>query len=106
MLSIESAKKIGIESCIEKLGRDFVHAHRDSSTFSYGSDENSVFCFVGVDDNPNRVKKDDVLILDSISVFPYRVSCNVALEDGIVSFVECVLPECCTPSAEGDRSRN
>lgn len=93
MLSIESAREIGINACIDKLGRDFVQAHRDSSTSAYGSDENSVFCFVGVDDNPNYSNEEGVLILDSTSVFPYRVSCNVCLEDGIPQFIECVIPQ-------------
>ena len=96
MLTLEAAKKIGVDACIDKLGRDFVLTHRDSSTASYttdADDNGNIFCFVGVDDKPRvHQEKPDVLILDSTSVFPYRVSCNVNLSDGTLQFVECVLP--------------
>lgn len=92
MLTTEAARKIGINACIDKLGRDFVQAHRDSSTSAYGESEDGVFCFVGVDDAPVFPEFDGTLVLDSVSPFPYRVSCNVALEDGSLSFLECILP--------------
>lgn len=93
MISVESARKIGINACIDMLGRDFVQTYRDSSASAYGNDEDSVFCFVGVDDNPSYSYEEGVLVLDSTSVFPYRASCNVGLEDGIPRFIECVLPQ-------------
>lgn len=92
MLSVEAARKLGINACIDKLGRDFVKMHRDSSTSAYGECDGGVFCFVGVDNSPERSEGNDTLILDGSSVFPYRVSCNVGLEDGRLSFIECVLP--------------
>ena len=93
MLSFETAKKIGINACIDKLGRDFVFAHKDLATSAYGENENSVFCFVGVDDRSASQNRDHKLILDSHSEFPYRVSCNVSLFDGVPSFIECILPK-------------
>ena len=50
MLSVEAARKIGINACIDKLGREFVLAHRDRATSAYGESDEGVFCFVGVDD--------------------------------------------------------
>ena len=52
MLTLEMAKKNGINACIDKLGRDFVLAHRDTSSSAFGEIEDGVFCFVGVDDRP------------------------------------------------------
>ncbi len=92
MISIREAMRIGINACIDKLGSEFVQRHRDSSTSAYGETDDGVFCFVGVDDNPSNSMPDGVLILDSESKFPYRVSCNVSLEDGAYHFLECVVP--------------
>lgn len=92
MLTMEAAKKIGINACIDRLGRDFVQAHRNSAASAYSETDDGVFCFVGVDDNPGSRGSSDTLVLDSKSVFPYRVSCTVALEDGVPAFVDCVLP--------------
>ena len=93
MLSVEAAKKIGINACIEKLGRDFVTAHKELATSAYGQNENNVFCFVGVDDGTGSQNRSDLLILDSHSEFPYRVSCNISLTDGTPQFLECVVPK-------------
>lgn len=92
MLNIETARKIGINACIEKLGREFVLAHKDRATSAFGESENGVFCFVGVDDGSTPENSADVLILDSHSAFPYRASCNVSLSDGMLSFIECIIP--------------
>lgn len=90
MLNVEAARKIGIKACIDKLGRDFVMAHRDCATTAYGESEEGVYCFVGVDDQ--HWDDNGALILDSHSEFPYRVSCNVNLFDGTPNFIECIVP--------------
>lgn len=92
MLSVKEARTIGINACLDKLGRDFVMAHRHSSTSAYGEHDDCVFCFVGVDDAPSPTRNDGCITLDSHSVFPYRVSCNVRLQDGAIEFVECIVP--------------
>ncbi len=92
MLTIKEAAKIGINACIDKIGRDFVLANRNNGASAYGESDGSVFCFVGVDDKPWAAESSDALILDSTSQFPYRASCNVCLADGTMKFIECVLP--------------
>ena len=94
MLTVEAAREIGINACIDKIGRDFMQAHKDSAVYAYGEGEteNSVFCYVGVDDKPWVPEDPKTLILDSTSQFPYRASCNVCLTDGTMNFIECVLP--------------
>ena len=84
MLSKEAAKKIGIDACADKLGRDFILAHKNYAI--------SVYCFVGVDDQHRPQNNFDTFVLDGPSQFPFRASCNVSLEDGIPRFEECVLP--------------
>ena len=32
MLTYEKAKKIGIDACIDKLGREFVMSHKDTAS--------------------------------------------------------------------------
>lgn len=92
MLNIEKARKIGINACIDKLGRDFVLANKEFATSAYGESEDGIFCFVGVDDGCSSKNSDQVLFLDCQSQFPYRASCNVSLLDGIPHFLECVCP--------------
>ena len=91
-LDVETARKIGINSCIEKLGRDFVEKHKETSTCAWGESEDGVFCFVGVDDE-ERSGCDYALVLDSTSRFPYRASCVVSLENGAVTWREVVVLE-------------
>lgn len=93
MLNIETARKIGINACIDKLGREFVLTHKDFATSAYGESEDGVFCFVGVANGCDSKNSDGVLILDSHSEFPYRASCNVSLVDGTPLFIECVVPK-------------
>ena len=88
MITVEEAKRIGIEACINEIGRNLVLTHQDKATMACGVIENSVYCFVGVDMEDRREKSVD-LILDSISKFTYQASCKVSLIDGDVVF-ECV----------------
>lgn len=96
MLSFDMARKIGINACIDKIGRDFVLAHKDTATSAWGEGEteNSVFCFVGVDDAPAEPLPEGVLQLDGEgSRWPYHASCLVSLVNGATIFQECVSPE-------------
>ena len=94
MLTVEAARKIGIDACIDKIGRDFVRANKDSAVFAWGGGEaeNSVYCYVGVDDKPIPPNPPGVLILDNTSKFPYSASCFASRTDGAIKFIECVLP--------------
>ena len=92
MLSYETAKKIGVNACIDKLGRDFVMKHREFSSSAYGDRGDHVYCFVGVSDKPEE-KQDEGLILTSDNRFPYVARCTVSYVDGEVSFLECILPQ-------------
>lgn len=89
MLKLEVAKEIGMNACVDKLGRDFVLAHRELAATAYGECDEGMFCFVGVD---TKARIHNELILDSRTKFQYYVSCNVDLRDGIPHFVECVVP--------------
>lgn len=53
MLNVDVARRIGINACIDKLGRKFVSAHKEFSASAYGENDDGVFCFVGVDDRRN-----------------------------------------------------
>ena len=91
MITEERAKRVGINACIEKLGREFVEAHRDAVVYAYGMNQSVMYCFVGVDDGPQ--KGTERLMLDSVSHWPYRVSCNVNLQTEEIVFIECVVKE-------------
>lgn len=91
-MTLEKAKTVGIHACIEKLGREFVSEHKDNAVASWGKLEGGMHCFVGVDPTPCR-PFDGTLTLDGEnSGWPYYASCIVSLENGNVTFLECVLP--------------
>lgn len=94
MLTFEEAKKIGIDACVKKLGVSFVKQYADSfcSAYGWGEEKNTVFCFAGVDDNPGELINSDELILTKSDCFPYRVSCNVNIMNGFITYIECVIP--------------
>ena len=91
MITYEKAREIGVDACIDKLGRDFVMKHRDTSSSAYGDRGDHVYCFVGVDDKP-APKMDNGLVLTSDTNFPYVARCTVSYSDGKIEFLDCVLP--------------
>mgnify|MGYP007069905044 CR=1 FL=1 len=70
MLTFEQAKKIGVDACIEKLGRDFVNQFKDTSCDAYADMKDYAYCFVGVDNRENRYGE-GVPALTSTNTFPY-----------------------------------
>ncbi len=91
MISYEKARKIGVDACIDKIGRDFVMEHKDTASSAYGDRGDHVYCFVGVSDVPDEAM-DDGLILTSNHSFPYAARCTVSYLDGQIDFLECTLP--------------
>lgn len=91
MLSDKMARRIGINACIDKLGREFVLAHQDNATSTYGKTEEGMYCYVGVSDIPLPEYEPGVLVLDSMPS-PYHASCIVNLENGALTFKEVVRP--------------
>ena len=92
MLTYDEAKKIGINACIDHLGRDFVTRYRDNASSAYGDRTDHAYCFVGVSDQP-EANMADGLRLTSMEAFPYIARCNVYYETGDVTFLDCVLPD-------------
>ncbi len=94
MLSFEEAKKIGIDACIKKLGISFVKQYSDSfcTAYGWGEKDNTVFCFAGVDDNPEEITDTKELLLTGNHNFPYRVSCNVNIINNSITYIECIVP--------------
>ena len=90
MLTYEIACQTGFNACVDKLGRNFVRAHRDSMYSSYGDYGDHVHCYVGVDTAPPP-KMGNGLWLTSDKC-PYFANCRVDFLDGKVTFLECVLP--------------
>lgn len=70
-------QKMGIDACVEKLGRDFIKMHKDTSWAGYGDAEDYAFCYVGVDDRPE----------------PNWNNSEIVLDDGRIEFQNCVLPK-------------
>ena len=96
MLTVDEAKIIGRDACIDKLGRAFVEKYKENSVAAYGdfSDEGIVFCYVGVSDKIYEDRYSGCLVLTESqdSKMPFGVSCNAWLEDGGIEYLECKLP--------------
>ena len=95
MLTVIEAKKRGIRACIDAIGYEFCKKHADNSTSGYGVEEGSVYCFVGVSDEPAPecdISKVDSLILTSGEDWPYSASCNVDMQDGRIEMLEVKKP--------------
>ncbi|MBR1684763.1 MAG: hypothetical protein IJ708_06455 [Clostridia bacterium] len=95
MLTFEEAKKVGIRACIDRLGYEFVKKYQDTSCSAYGDEGDHASCFVGVCIEPDTPWTGGTLILDDSpdAKFPYSASCNVAYEDGKITFLDCFLPD-------------
>ena len=91
MITIDKAKKIGLNACIDKLGREFVEKYQESSSSAFGDRGDYLYCFLGVNNQP-ETRNGEGLLLTSDSQFPYVARCKVDYEDGRVSFLECVIP--------------
>ncbi len=91
MLTFEEAKKIGIDACVDQIGREFFMKYKDTSCPAYADMEDHAYCFVGVD-NTNERYDSVPLMLTSSNKFPYMASCNVRYSDGRIEFLECRLP--------------
>lgn len=94
MLTVKEAARIGINACIDKIGRDFVLANRGNGCNGYGENDGSVYCFVATTDKPYVPAPSDHVVLDDRdeAKFPYYAKCDVSLEDGTVTFIDFALP--------------
>ena len=67
MLTLNEARMIGKNACIEKIGKEFYEKYKETSTTAYGDfiEDGVVFCYVGVDDRPINMEASEVLVLSS-----------------------------------------
>ena len=89
MISVAKARKIGINACIDRIGRDICRKHADNSTSAYGRNGDVVSCFVGVNDEPApKINLAEVtrLVLSDHKGWKYAAACDVSLQDGSVQF--------------------
>lgn len=82
MLTIDEARRKGIEVCVKILGKDLVEKHKSTSTASWGVLPGAVRCFVGVD---TRKRTNHLLVLDSTSKWSHCAECKVSLKTGEIT---------------------
>ena len=96
MLTADQARHVGIDACIEKIGREFVRDNADRVASVYGEHEGFVYCFVGISKELKRCLESttpNMLRLTSDNSPLYRASCDVAIKDGSITFIETVVPK-------------
>ena len=89
MISIEEARNIGINACIDKIGRDLCKQYADNATSAYGEHDNIVDCFVGLnDEHAQEIDLDNIseLVLSEEKQWKYSAECSVSLENGQIEF--------------------
>ena len=96
MLTMDDARRNGLNACAEKIGKDFLRTHQENSTMACSEmDDVVVSCFVGVDDKPAHPENIDSvteMVLTSYRNWPYFAACKVNRADGTISFTEYKLP--------------
>lgn len=91
MLTLEEAKEIGFNACVDKIGREFVLKNKDFSVVAYGEDYEKVYVFFGVSDT-DYDGYEGAIVLDSTSKWPYQAECYVFFDTGNIEFGECIIP--------------
>lgn len=93
MFTFEQAKRIGVDACVDKLGKEFVQRNNSGSCVGYADVDEYAFCYVGINDRPRQDWNGETIVLDGNgSKFPYMVSCKVWYNDGNVEFMDCIVP--------------
>ena len=92
MLSFNEARRIGMQKCVDMLGRDFVKKNLENSSSAYGEDPDNglVYCFLGLSTTPLRSGK--TIKLTSDNQFPYQAYCFVRTEDGTITDEKLIRP--------------
>ena len=91
MLTIEKAKKKGIDACIDLIGREFCLEHQDNALSGFSNPENGLMrCFVSVDDEPSI---DTEPHYAGGEPMPYRAYVDVDMETGEVLVVDIITPQ-------------
>lgn len=81
---MDEFRKVGMEACIEKIGRQFVNEHRDTACFSTQEmDNNVLFCFLGIDLHADSRK----LCLTNDNDWDVYASCYV--KNGLAEMSDC-----------------
>ena len=93
MISENDAARIGVNKCIDAIGREFAIANRDSSSTSCGitrsesTGKQVMSCFVGIDTRA-RVDAENQLVLTSTPDWPYFAKCEVDLVSGEAKLID------------------
>ncbi len=87
MLSILQAKKLGINACIDKIGRELCEKYSDRSASSYGQYGDVVNCFVGLSTTSFHSENIDNLVLTEEKQWDYFAECSVDLYSGEIIFL-------------------
>ena len=92
MLTYDEAKRIGINACIDRIGREFCLKNKDYSCSWYADVDEYAYCGVGVSDEKSY-HPEDGLVLTAKDDWLYMASCNVWYEDGRIEYLDCRVPE-------------
>ncbi len=89
MLSVIDAKKIGIDSCIDALGREFCEEHQSNALSGYEEPINDIMrCFVTVSD---KISQEETHIIGGEQM-PYQAFVDVNMKTGETVLIKVVTP--------------
>jgi hypothetical protein len=79
--------KVGFHTLVKVIGEQFFKEHEKSAVFSYGEEENGLFCFLGVALHPKATLRGLSASMDDWDIY---ASCYV--KEGTVIMGKCRLP--------------
>lgn len=90
MLETREAVRIGINACIDRIGREFCTLHADNTVSAYEETKGGVNCFIGLNEEPSQdydLENVQELVLSNATDWKYTAECFVNYQDGNVVFV-------------------
>lgn len=78
-MNTEEMKKIGFQSCVNTIGKNFYEKYKNSSVFSCGDTDDGFLCFLGI--NTKMKDSTNICLSTSMEDWEYFASCYV--KDGI-----------------------
>ncbi|GEM_PF-4581020 len=82
-------QEIGFRALVEAIGIDFYRSHKEKAVFSWGEEDEGLYCFLGIDLHPER---HGATLSAQMTDWDYYASCYVS-ENGAVTMDDCRLPQ-------------
>lgn len=84
-----SNQEIGFRALVNVIGVDFYRSHKDDAVFSWGEEDEGLYCFLGITLHPEKYCPTLTAKADDWDIY---ASCYVS-ENGVITMDVCRLPD-------------